>query len=90
MEVSLQCDFAAWVSHLLAHGEAWPSDTGAEVGLTAGVELIAADAEAEQGAIRQFDASGDGVGPEHDGRQGRLNRGDGTSARCLRLWLTFA
>jgi hypothetical protein len=46
LEIGLQRDFAARVSHLLAHGEARPSDAGTEVGLAAGVELIAADAEA--------------------------------------------
>ena len=47
LEIRLQRDFAAGVGHLLAHGEARPGDTGSEVGLTPGVELIAADAEAE-------------------------------------------
>ena len=64
----LQGDLAARIGGLLADDEAGPGDAGAEIGLTAGIEGVTADAEAQQRAVGQPDASRRGIRSEDERR----------------------
>ena len=60
------------------HRETGPGDAGPQVDLAGAVDAVARDAEAQEGAVGQGDATGGGIRTEDDARQcGLAGRGGG-------------
>ena len=73
-----QDDVGLRLGQVRAHRETGPGHARAQVDLAGGVDAVARDAEAQEGAVGQGDATGGGIGTEDDARQrGLAGRGGG-------------